>query len=76
MFVGVFIIAAYGVMWELRPRKRVLNRADTPTSAPSIEKADTTSKLLPVADADYIPSVVENTTDLLEKVESGRTRSL
>jgi hypothetical protein len=76
MVFGMFIIAAYSVMWELRPRKRALNTANTPTPTPSIEKADTTSKLLPVGDADYIPSVVENTTDLLEKVDAARTKSL
>jgi predicted nucleic acid-binding Zn ribbon protein len=68
MFTGAFIIAAYGFLRETRPRKRAKNRANNvlPTPSLSVEKADTTSKLLPVGDDDYIPSVIENTTNLLE----------
>lgn len=70
MLTGAFIIAAYGFLRETRPRKRAGGRTDTPTPAPSIEKADTTSKLLPIGQDDYVPSVIENTTDLLETVKT------
>ena len=67
MFTGAFIIAAYGFLRETRLRKRAKNRSDNfqiPTL--SVERADTTSKLLPVGEDNFIPSVVENTTNLLE----------
>lgn len=69
MMTGAFIIAAYGFLRETRPRKRPRDLTDLPTPLPSVEKADTTNKLLPVGDANYIPSVIESTTSLLEKVE-------
>ena len=66
MMTGAFIAALYGFLRETRPRTRSANRTDMTTPPPSIEKADTTSKLLPIGQVDYIPSVVENTTDLLK----------
>ena len=65
MMTGAFIIAAYGFIRETRPRRRAPN-AEQPVQPVSIENADTTNKLLPVGDADFIPSVVENTTELLK----------
>jgi hypothetical protein len=71
LFTGAFIIAAYGLMRETRPRRRKAaqrepaERAEM-TTPPSLEKADTTNKLLPPTDPDYIPSVVEDTTNLLK----------
>jgi predicted nucleic acid-binding Zn ribbon protein len=93
LFTGAFIIAAYGLMRETRPRRRKSahqtknatqyqpensaqlesERADM-TTPQSIEKADTTNKLLPPTDPDYIPSVVEDTTHLL-KTPAKRPRS-
>src|SRR5262245_51080701 len=60
MFTGAFIIAAYGFLRETRLRRRA-PRTDRKLAQPSpieLERADTTNKLLPVGDADYIPSVV------------------
>lgn len=67
LFTGAFIIAAYGFLRETSPRRRQKPLPDKPASAQlEIEKADTTNKLLPVSDADYIPSVIDNTTELLD----------
>ena len=70
MVSGAFVIAAYGFLRETRPRRRASTRTDTPVQVLSVEKADTTNKLLPVGQADYIPSVIDDTTDLLETLES------
>ena len=66
MMTGAFLIAAYSMLRETRPRKPRPLASDPEARAISVEKADTTNKLLPVGQANYIPSVVENTTDLLE----------
>lgn len=61
MFGGTFGIAAYGLLRQTRPKK------SKPASQPaSALRADTTNRLLPVGDNDYIPSVVDDTTELLK----------
>ena len=62
MFGGIFCIAAYGLLRATRPRrsKPIL------TLQPEILRADTTNKLLPIGDDDFIPSVVDDTTELLK----------
>lgn len=64
MFAGVFGIAAYSLLAQTRPRKSKLKRVSMPQ--PEILRADTTNKLLPVAEDDFIPSVVDDTTELLK----------
>lgn len=71
MMSGAFIIAAYGFLRETRPRRQAVNANGVASHEP-IEKASTTSKLLPPTDSDYIPSVIESTTELLE-TPAGRT---
>lgn len=66
MITGIFIVPAYVLLVGTRPRKPALKQAAAPIKPVSIEKAATTSKLLPVTEADYIPSVVEDTTELLK----------
>ena len=62
---GIFLIAGYGFFRETRPRRRRSN-VQMPNVPTSVENAGTTNKLLPVGEPDYIPSVVENTTELLK----------
>lgn len=70
MFTGSFVIGVYAFLKETRPRRRANNQIDTPTPAisPAISdmKADPTNKLLPLGEDDYIPSVAEDTTELLQ----------
>ena len=64
LFTAAFIMAAYALLRETRPRRRPGAVPDPGTL--SIEKADTTNKLPPMS-GDFVPSsVVENTTELLE----------
>jgi hypothetical protein len=67
MFGGIFCIAAYGLLRSTRPRKS----KPISTSLPEILRADTTNKLLRIANDDFIPSVVDDTTELL-KIPSTR----
>ena len=62
--VGLFCMAAYGMVQQSRPRR---SRKPFRTVQPAeLSKADTTNKLLPIGDDDFIPSVTERTTNLLE----------
>ncbi len=64
MIGGMFLIAAYGLMRQTRPRKR---KPAQPPQPATVERVDTTNKLLPVgANDDFIPSVAEPTTNLLK----------
>lgn len=64
MMSGVFIVAVYALMRQLRPRKP---KALQPPRPATVERADTTNKLLPIsANDDFIPSVTEPTTKMLE----------
>jgi len=70
LFTGAFIFAVYGFLRETRPRRHRSGRVQTPDLASpatlTVQKADTTNKLLPVSNDDHIPSVIDNTTELLE----------
>ena len=63
-FGGMFCIAAYGLLLQTRPRRSKPKTASPPQ--PEVLAADTTNKLLPIGDNDFIPSVVEDTTELLK----------
>ena len=64
-FGGMFAIAAYGLLLQTRPRRSKPNAIGTPQQ--EILRADTTNKLLPIPDNDFIPSsVVDDTTELLK----------
>lgn len=66
MLTGPFAALVFIFLNATRPRKRAPGRTDTPSEAPGeIEKAPTTRKLLPETYENYIPSIVEDTTDLL-----------
>jgi hypothetical protein len=67
---GMFLLAILAFLWETRPRKR--NTAPSPQEQP-LSPADTTNKLLPIADNDFIPSVTERTTDLLKTASPNRS---
>jgi predicted nucleic acid-binding Zn ribbon protein len=59
---GMFLIAALSMVLRSRPRKQKSIRQPD-----SLSSADTTNKLLPIGEFDFIPSVTENTTDLLKE---------
>jgi hypothetical protein len=58
----MFSIAAVSLLRPARPRKRVAPAL----VQPEMLKADTTNKLLPVGENDFISSVIEGTTELLK----------
>ena len=60
---GMFFIAALTSLRQSRPRKRKANQLQQPDF---LTPADTTNKLLPLGDTDFIPSVTEETTNLLK----------
>lgn len=62
---GMFLIAALSILRQSRPRKH--KAIVSPQRSESLSPADTTNKLLPIGEFDYIPSVTENTTDLLKE---------
>jgi hypothetical protein len=68
MFGGVFCIAAYGLLRQSTQRKSNAKRKTSlaPPQQSELVPADTTNKLLPIGDNDFIPSVVDNTTELLQ----------
>ena len=61
---GMFLTAALSLLRQSRPRKR--KNIPSHQSPQAFSKADTTNKLLPVGENDFIPSVTEVTTNLLE----------
>lgn len=63
MLGGMFLVAAYALVRETRPRKRKRKAVERPD--PTLQ-ADKTNKLLPLGDNDFVPSVVERTTDPLK----------
>jgi len=69
MFGAIFCVAAYGLLLQTRPRRS--KSISTPQRQPDVLAADTTNKLLPIGDDDFIPSVVDDTTELL-KIPSNR----
>ncbi|MFM9903861.1 MAG: zinc-ribbon domain-containing protein [Pyrinomonadaceae bacterium] len=68
--LGMFVLAATSLLRPSRLRKQ---RSDRNAPPVTLERADPTNKLLPVGDNDFVPSVTENTTNLL-KVEALETR--
>jgi hypothetical protein len=71
-FGGMFAIAAYGLLRQMSPRRsKRAAEPDSPTETEATLRADTTNKLLPIGENDFIPSVVEDTTDML-KVPTSR----
>jgi hypothetical protein len=60
---GMFLIAAYSLVSQSLPRKR--KPAAPIERVAELERADTTNKLPPIRENGFIPSVVEDTTDLL-----------
>jgi hypothetical protein len=72
MMSGVFFVAAYGLLRQSRPRKRKAVQSPQPES---LSPADTTNKLPPIAANDFIPSVTERTTNLLETPAPSRSVS-
>ncbi|CAN5368764.1 hypothetical protein BH10ACI2_BH10ACI2_19290 [soil metagenome] len=60
---GMFLIATLSMLQQSRPRKRKVVEVHPPAEP---LRADTTNKLLPIGENDFIPSVVEGTTDLLK----------
>src|SRR5205809_6754852 len=69
MMTAAFVMAAFAFLRETRPRGRTMKQGDVPAFSTTVEKADTTNKLLPLGQEDYIdpvPSVIESTTSLLE----------
>jgi len=65
LLTGAFVFAIFGFLFDSRPRRRAASPANFRAPERSIEKADTTNKLLPVGETDYVPSVIEKTTELL-----------
>ncbi len=60
---GMFSMAAFAMLPQTRPKKR--KPRQVPEPAP-LTRADTTNKLLPLGENDFIPSVTESTTNLLK----------
>ncbi|CAN5331902.1 hypothetical protein BH10ACI3_BH10ACI3_16100 [soil metagenome] len=61
---GMFFIAAFPLLRSSLRRKPRLDVVDQP--GPQLA-APTTRKLSPIGDSDFIPSVVEGTTELLKE---------
>ena len=71
MFSGIFGIAAFALIRQTRPRRRV----SAPVSEmPEMLRADTTNKLPPLDPSDFIPSVVDETTEFLKTPASRSER--
>lgn len=73
MIGGMFSIAAFAMLRQSRPRKRKANPSLQPVE---LSRADTTNKLLPNGNNDFIPSVTEGTTELLKTPAHKRSISL
>jgi hypothetical protein len=64
---GIFSMAAASIIMSMPKAGR---QKPKKTQQPlTVERADTTNKLLPVGENDFVPSVVENTTELLQTVK-------
>ena len=68
MFSGIFGIAAFGLIQQTRPRRRVS------ATTPEMPRADTTNKLPRLDPSNFIPSVVDETTELLHTPASRSDR--
>lgn len=71
MFAGIFGIAAFSILRQTRPRRSL----PASPSAKEVEtlRADTTNKLPPLDPDSFIPSVVDDTTELLKTPSRDRT---
>jgi hypothetical protein len=69
---GMFVVAALAMLRQSRPRRR---RPPRTHESATLSTADTTNKLLPIGDNDFLPSVTEGTTNLLETPVKKRTAS-
>ena len=72
---GMFLMAAFSMIRQPRPQRGGANIPKTlPTARPESEpeRAGTTNKLLPIGENDFLPSVIENTTELLTTPASRR----
>ena len=70
---GMFSIVIGGLIVQMRSTARRKPKASW--QPPDLERADTTNKLLPIGQNDFIPSVVENTTELLQPVKQEHRRT-
>lgn len=61
MIIGMFLIG-YAAVGPSRSVKRTAQ----PTQPEALPEAETTRKLAPMNDVDFVPSVTERTTSLLE----------
>jgi len=65
---GMFSMAGASILMSLpkaaRPKPK---KGQLP---PTLERADTTNKLLPIGENDFIGSITENTTELLQTAKS------
>ena len=64
-FTGMFGIAAFGLMQQGGRRQRPRPTVKPVQQRPEMLKADTTNKLPPIGEDAAIPSVVDDTTELL-----------
>ena len=72
---GMFGIAALGLLGQTHRRKPRARRKPTPPALqPEPVRADTTNKLLPIGENDFIPSVVDDTTELLHTPSAREVR--
>lgn len=62
-FGGMFGIAAFALLNEVRPRKK---KVEPQVDAAKSLRPDATNKLPPINESDFIPSVVDDTTELLK----------
>lgn len=68
---GLFSMMAAAIIMDMRsPKRSALRNAQQPAT---LERADTTNKLLPVGENDFIPSVIEHTTERLETAKPRQT---
>jgi len=65
---GMFSLAAASILLSMPKSGR--RKPKKGLQPPALERADTTNKLLPIGENDFVTSVTENTTDLLQTVES------
>ena len=69
---GMFSVVAGSLILQMRGPGRP--QPKDVSQQPTLERADTTSKLLPIGQNDFIPSVVEDTTELLQPLKQKQLR--
>ena len=78
-FTGVFIALAgmfsmAGASILMSMPKAARPKPQKGLQPPTLERADTTNKLLPIGENDFIGSVTENTTELLQTARSKHSK--